>query len=279
MSNLRRVTALLIALLAVGALITYGPGFLADRPRAAPSADRWQAVADARTVLVQVLIGAGAIVSALYAAKTFILSRASQQNDRFASAIESLGNQNSIAVRQGGVHTLYLLTEERQSFWPAAQELLCAFVVERLSLRTQSDSAEAYPDVQAALSALGKRPSFAVGAPMKGPGLENMNLAGFNLMSANLERARLSNSKLQGALLSDAIMSHVYAADAAFEGADLAGADLRNATLTKCNFASANMLKARLDGAHVADAEFANAINMRSGQLRHCTGQPGSAPP
>jgi hypothetical protein len=259
----------------------YGPVYLAVASTTPPEADRWQAVSNARTALVQLLIGSGAVIGGVVAARSLGLTRQSQRNDRFAKAVEHLGNDSSEALRSGGVHTLHLLADEWSSYWPILDDVLTTFIRERLQDRKAIDPAVVttkYRDVQAALTVLGRRPSGQPGSLPRPLHLYHLDLRGFDLSNANFERADLRGAKLHKANLVDAVLQDAIAVETEFNGADLSGATLSCATLTGAVFANANLFNTKLDGADVAGAELGHARNVDKEELAQTHGTPASQP-
>lgn len=112
------------------------------------------------------------------------------------------------------------------------EEVLSAFVRRRTAQRTGDKLA---PDVQSALSALGKRPETVSSRPLD---LSNARLRGIEWPFARLRGALLMDADLRGALL---------------VGADLRGAWLRGADLELANLDAADLRGADLRGARGCD--------------------------
>jgi uncharacterized protein YjbI with pentapeptide repeats len=118
------------------------------------------------------------------------------------------------------------------------------------------------PDVQAALTAIGRRDVTHDRLPV--------DLKGAYLFRADLSGADLSRANLTGA---------------DFTGADFTGAFLAGANLTRANLAGANLTRAHLLRANFTDSQFAaEAVVPRgwrrdpdSGRLKHVGTNPGGA--
>ena len=125
--------ALLVLLLA---LIAYLPAWLlgvrdqgAEVARLSPQ-DRIKAINDLRGVFLQLLAGLGLVLTIYITARTFLLNRQGQVNDRFTKPIEQLGQTGpkKLDVRLGGIYALeQIARDSRELHWPVV-EILCAFL-------------------------------------------------------------------------------------------------------------------------------------------------------
>ena len=196
-----------------------------------------------------------------------MLSRDGQVTDRYAKAIEQLGSEK-LDVRTGGICALERIARDSARDHPAVMEMLAAFIREHsheqwpppgpggrareLSLR---------PDVQAALTAVGRRLTERDIGPVD---LARADLTGANLGGARLTGANLDGSYLTGAELTEAGLAHAVLARADLRAAklvraDLTGADLGGARLTGANLTGANLTSADLADADLADADLTRA--------------------
>jgi hypothetical protein len=98
---------------------------------------------------------------------------------------------------------------------------------------------EPAPDVQAALTALARRPHHKHEHG-------RLNLAQLHLAGANVRNARLQDANLEGAQLQDASLSN-----AKLQGALLSGAQLQHASLSGAQLWGAHLGGAQLQGAHL----------------------------
>jgi hypothetical protein len=218
-------------------------------------ADRVKAVGDARTSFIQLVGAAGFAGGLLYTARTFALSRGTQQADRFVKAIEQTGNDTSEAVRAGGIYSLWLLAQESEAYWPAVETALCAYVRENAKPGLPALA----PDVQIAVMVLGQRPYRAAGTRGSALDLRDAILNGSSLPRANLESVWLENACLDGADLTDAHLVR----------ARLKGASLKDASLMSADLTEADLTSAVLRGANLYRTNFANAI-FKSTDLTGC---------
>jgi hypothetical protein len=237
------------------------------------SVDESKTVNDARVSLIQLLGLIGLVGGFIYSARTFALTRSTQRADRLVKAIGHIGDQNSEAIRVGGVHSLRLLAMEDTQYWPVAEQILSALVRERARAGKPSTA-----DMRAALMVLGDRPVSSSDLHHRPLDLRGAHLRGVNLVGANLEGVWLDGADLAGANLTDAVLKN----------ATLKGADLEGATLSSANFTAANLSGARLKGANfyetmmmaadVTDSHLSGALNLQADQLKTTSGQPASYP-
>jgi hypothetical protein len=165
---------------------------------------------NARLLMVSL---AGALVvgvGLLYTARNYRLAHRGQVTDRFTKALERLGSPE-LYVRIGGIHALAHVMRDSGDHSSDIAEVLVAFVRHRAPRATSDDDArspiyprpslpaEPDPDVQAALTALGRRP-HRPGAQQR-MDLHGLHLQGADLFGAQLEGASLGGAQLQGANL------------------------------------------------------------------------------
>jgi hypothetical protein len=171
-----------------------------DVSRASDDA-RLQAASSFRTAIVAGLAGLAALGSLAMASRTYRLTQQGQLTDRYTKAIEQLGSDKP-DVRLGGIYTLERIARDSAYDRATVAEVLTAFIrgrapwpparpdqpgedtpiTEVLFLRYRA------PDVQAALTVLGRQPSMTESQPL-------------NLSDTDLRRADLSNADLQETML------------------------------------------------------------------------------
>jgi Pentapeptide repeats (8 copies) len=193
------------------------------------AAEQVTATGQFRIALIQVAAAVGAVVALAYTASTYRLANRGQLTERFSKALERLGSEEPY-VRLGGVHALAHVLRESADHHLDVVEVLVAFVRQRTpraahrtgvasqgadtsGVPVPSDRAlpaEPAPDVQAALTALGRRP--------RRPEPRGM----LYLRDLHLASALLGGADLTGALLGGTDLTR-----ARLEGANLAGAQLR----------------------------------------------------
>jgi hypothetical protein len=214
-------------------------------------------------------------------------AQTSQRTERLSKAIEQLAHHEP-QVRLGAVYVLERLAREsRDLHWPIV-ELLCAYVREHAAWEEGRPAARLAPDVQGALSALGRRGgehrrdggmldlnrTDLRGADLKGldlrgaslvevhleeASLAGVQLEGADLRQAHLTRADLVEANLRGANLREAHLEAAYLVEAHLENADLAGAHLEGAYLGGAFLEGADLGSAHLDGAYLYKAHLGGA--------------------
>ncbi len=162
--------------------------------------------------------------------------RATLVGERFEGAALLLASIQ-IGERIAGIALLRALWQDDESgsnpLGEAIEEVLSAFVRRRTGGR--DGETKIAPDVQSALSALGKRPAAFQSRPLD---LSGARLSGVEWPFAHLSGALLVDTDLRGALL---------------VGADLRGTWLRGADLGLANLDDADLRGADLRGARGTD--------------------------
>jgi hypothetical protein len=161
-------------------------------------------------------------------------------------------------VRVGAIYALERAATRSADDHPVVMSVLAAFVREH--------SHPAQPDVQAALTVIGRRASDRDREPidLTGADLARLRLPGADLAGARLARARFRAADLHGAALGGADLTGADLALADLTGADLAGADLTAADLTGARLAGAYLVGATLTRATLAGADLTGALFLRS---------------
>ena len=224
------------------------------RPLAARDAARGRLLA-----LGAGLLAMGALV---VTARSRARSRAGQLAGRYALALGQL-DREELDVRIGGIRALERVARDSPGHHPAVMGMLADFIRERSGQHLpppgpggQAPERSPRPDVQAAITALGRRrterdlgPVDLAGADLTGADLTGADLAGADLGGAVLARADLLAATLVRADLSGADLGGARLTSANLAGADLTGADLADADLTGAGLASAGLTRAELTGA------------------------------
>jgi len=197
--------------------------------------------------------GTDVFAAGVYTARNLTPSRRSseisgreQAADRYAKAVEQLGSGH-LDVRIGGIYALERLAHDSPQAHPAVMEVLTAFVRAQPARHSRRMTP---PDVQAAITAMGRRRSRH--------DRQLVNLDQAELIRANLARANLNYADLTGADLTHADLTH----------ADLTGADLTGANLTGADLTRANLTAAILRGVDLTRANLTRANLASKGQFR-----------
>jgi hypothetical protein len=229
------------------------------------------------------------------------LTREGQITDRFSRAVDQLGS-DKLDVRLGGIYGLERIARDSSKDRGPVTEILTTYVREHSpwppvhqpkdtpglneggtrSVRIRPSSIfplrSSAPDVQAAMTVLGRRPTSVDGTTHSPPaaidgryslGLGNVdlryadlrgaNLEGAWLLKANLQKADLAEAKLRGAMLHYADLRVAFLVGADLTNADLRKADLRGAWAHEADFRGAKLAGADLRGAILGDAVFDGA--------------------
>jgi hypothetical protein len=194
------------------------------------SADaRLQAASGFRTAFVAGLAGLAALGSLAIANRTYRLTQQGQITDRYTKAIEQLGSDN-IEIRLGGTYALERIAKDSAPDGATIAEVLTACIRGRAPWPPQQpdqpDEDMAIdkirflryraPDVQAALTVLGRQPSMTRSQPLN---LSDTDLRRADLSNANLQGARLLGARLQGGNLRGAQLQGVNLDHAQLQGA------------------------------------------------------------
>jgi Pentapeptide repeats (8 copies) len=235
------------------------------------------------TKVAAFLTAATAVAALIFTARSldstrdqYSLSLRGQLSDRFNKSIEALGSKVP-DVQAGGIYSLESLTQDS----PHDKNLrIVVFDLLGTYVRAHTDCSKAGappPDIQAALTVIGRRNNEAFNtfhekidlsnsclnaADLRNALLENASLRWTtltnttfleaHLASADLSRALLDNAYL-GTDLTKAKLPYASLKGASFSGANLTGADLTRANLTGAKLTGANLTGANLTGADLTD--------------------------
>jgi Pentapeptide repeats (8 copies) len=188
--------------------------------------------------------------------------------DRYTKAIEQLGS-NKLDVRIGAIYALERIARDSARDHPTVMEVLAAFIREHSREQWpepepggQAQERSTRPDVQAALTAVGRRDARhdirfrridLSRANLPGASLPFANLAVADLRGADLTGADLTGADLSGANLTRANLSRANLESTHLDFADLIGADLTSAYGGSAILTDANLTGADLTGAYIGD--------------------------
>lgn len=240
-------------------------------------------------------IGAIALAGGLYFTwRNLKVTEDKQVAERFAKAIELLGNEN-IHIRLGAIYALERIANDSDKDYWQVIEVLTAYIRERSPWSSQlakrhrikcqsqqiDEDREISPplptDIQAVLTVLGRRRyTFKDGESLplnlQDSDLRNANLntsqkfQGANFTNANLQDADLENGNFQEAQFTNANLSRVWLRNANLQSAKLRRTVLREAVLTETILKSADLWRAKLEGADLRQAKLQQA-NLQSAIL------------
>ncbi|UBU16594.1 pentapeptide repeat-containing protein [Nonomuraea gerenzanensis] len=283
-------TALLATVLGIYLMaIAWAPRHLINEeifhnPQATLS-DRLNAEQGARLLVTSI---AGALVvfgGLIFTGVNYLLSRRGQITDRFSKALERLGSAE-LYERIGGIYALERVIRDSPSHRDDVTQVLAAFIRARtppaqsdVSIPSQrrrfrwpwqsqsnGNHLPLHPseDVQAALTALGRRPRQGT-RPANGHALRrhvdlsDLHLRGAQLSGMDMRRFKLEGADLRGAALEGADLRDSDISWADLRNARLFGANLRRADLTGINLRNASLVGADLRDTRLGSADLRQA--------------------
>jgi len=201
--------------------------------------------------------------------------------EHMALAVDQLGKDN-LELRLGGIYTLERLARHSENESGPVMEILAAFVRERASWkedRAQQDlPLKLAPDIQAALTVIGRRKHVYKDGETQRLDLRKTDLRRADLSGAHLEGAILSGAHLEGAILNgaylmeailrEARLEHASLIGARLEKAYLSGARLDGAVLREARLTEAFASGARLDGADLLGADLTDVFGLTWEQIK-----------
>ncbi|MEH2432706.1 MAG: pentapeptide repeat-containing protein [Nostoc sp.] len=255
------------------------------------AAKRWEAMD--KSALAANESAKAALKNAEAALKNAYIAQDKQITERFAKAIEQLGNEK-IETRLGAIYTLERIAKDSKDDHWTIMEVLTAFVRENAPLKDFSENntgntdsliivhtrnyqkpkeIEQKPklqtDIQAALIVIGRRnPKNDAknqwldlhNIDIRGADLTKVEMQGANLMEANLQWVVFEEAKLQGAFFSGANLRRAELWEANLQKAVFKGANLQKAYLIEANLQEANLEGANLEGADFDGANLKEAF-------------------
>jgi hypothetical protein len=219
---------------------------------------------DARATLLQGVAGLLLVAGAIATWRQVQVNREGQITERFARAVDHLGSATP-DVRLGGIYTLERIAKDSPAERPTVAAVLGAVVRAHAPWLVGAPGGPEHPsptvdrqlpwlqhrapDVQAAISALGRHP----------PSRDELQLY--------LSRVDLRGAHLPGARLANAMIRHANLARTGMIGADLAGTDLEDTDLRQAYLRSARLTGAKLYRAYLQDTDLRGA-DLRDADLR-----------
>jgi hypothetical protein len=297
----------LLGVVLVGPRLLYPPlsdreldrqGVTGGKDRIELKREQGQLQNDARATLLQALAGGALLLGAYFTwrqvqtgRQQVHLAEQGQITERFTRAIDQLGSAH-LDVRLGGLYALERIARDSPDDRATIGEVLTAYIrghapwPPRLedqppieaAIETVAFLRLRAPDVQAALTVLG-RGHFADPDPdapqldladtdLRRSYLSRADLRRARLYGADLRRARFDDTDLRGATLIRAYLQEAHLLGANLQDAVLHHADLRDADLTDANLAGADLRHANLQGTKL------DGVDLRGARLDG-TGLPG----
>jgi hypothetical protein len=156
-------------------------------------------------------------------------------SNQVAKGFELLGNKDKdTLLRLGGIYALEGVMNTSEQYYKPVLETLCSLV--RDETRTKEGNAAPATEIQAALTAIGRRKRW--------PGVGIMravSLTGSRISKADLSFANLSGAELLGVQLQDAQLNYAHLDRAFLNDADMRGASMQGAILTATRLARADL--------------------------------------
>ncbi|MFB7721265.1 pentapeptide repeat-containing protein [Nocardia sp. NPDC056100] len=206
------------------------------------------------------------------------LARQTAVTDRFAKAVEQLGN-SSLDIRLGGINLLRKLAEDSEPDRVPITQMLAAFVRTHAPNGPECGVGERKPeiDIQTALTVVGSRDETrGERIDLSNTCLAWVDLDGAHLRNVYLHRSNLVNASLDEADLRDATFFdstldgvHAYDADlrgAGFQGVSMRDAGLFGAKLQNAMFSAVDLRKATFGRAELQGAIFGR-VDLRGASL------------
>jgi hypothetical protein len=241
-------------------------------------ANRLEAINNVRSTLINGIGGALVLVGIFFTWQQLRVDKEGDITDRFTNAVEQLGNESS-DVRLGGVYALERMARDSEKDRKQIAEILASYITAHspwplpqedngnnpdsatksakgsssntgTTRPTTSDEdaslAERAPDIQAALTVLGRNGYFSrVTNPLL---VQNVNVRHADMFELDFWGAYFGGSN--------------------FTGAILIGTRLDEARLFSVQFDNANLFHTSFDGAKLCGADFSTAENLDEAYLR-----------
>lgn len=209
-------------------------------------------------------LGAAGAGGLYFTSRTFHLSRTTQITERYAKAVDQLGDP-SPEICIGGIYSLQRIMRDSPEDEQAIMAVLCAFVRRNGKLTgtgrvpwpaEESDRDEFKPSfrLQAALNVLAR------------PGGRRSETVKPNLRDSDLRGARFKGAHLENAVFRRSFLAHAHFTDAYLDGAQLVDTDMTNArfqgaSLKGANLAGAWVTTGALTPAQIDEARGAERIH------------------
>lgn len=199
-------------------------------------------------------------VTGLYfTARGFQLTREGHITERYAKAIEQLGNSNA-DVRIGGIYGLERIARDSKTDRETVVEVLTTFVREHTRSGHQMPAeSEVEADVQAAVTVIGRRPYVDTEThrlDFYHSGLNRVNFRSGNFKGAMFYYSRLDHASFAGANVEEAGLSFCQAEVAAFTRSSARGANFVNAKYVNGWFLAADLTDTDFYGCDLSGSDF-----------------------
>jgi hypothetical protein len=227
--------------------------------------DLVQAQNGVRTAAVALLAGLGAALAAGFSARTYYLSRQSQLDLSYSTAVGQL-DAEQISVQISAISELGRIARRHPSRHQQIMSVLAAFIC---GFEREAHSVVPPLTLQAACDELMQR-------DIKRDGNSRLNLSGADLRQVNLENAQLRRAILRDTQLGGAFLRSGDLREADFTNARAKSTRFDGSQLDDATLDGVDLTAATLDCAHGSKATFVNAIFkdtfMRKAKLVDCPG-------
>lgn len=221
--------------------------------------EQLEAEASLRSSLIQILGGVVLVAGLYFTARGFQLTREGHITERYAKAIEQLGNPNA-DVRIGGIYGLERIARDSKTDRETVVEVLTTFVREHTRSGHQVPAdAKAEADVQAAITVIARRPNAdteTLWLDFYHSGLNGVDFRSGDFKHAMFYYSRLDNASFSGANLEEAGLSFCRARGAAFTRSIARGANFVNAEYVNGWFLAADLADADFYGCDLSGSDF-----------------------
>ena len=236
---------------------------------------------DTRRTWAQILGGAFFLITAYFTWRNLHIAKEGQITERFTKAIDQLGDKEHLEVRLGGIYALERIARDSKKDHWTIMEVLSSYVrvnapwrgkAEKAkeksiskdekskespeSSQTLTDISTPPADIQAILTAIGRRtmahekgelrPIDLTKTDLRNASLHETNFENVNFSGANLSKTNFREANLSKTIFFEAVLCWAYLAEADLRGAYLAGANLMNAIIWVANLHGANLMNADL---------------------------------
>jgi Pentapeptide repeats (8 copies) len=216
-----------------------------------------------RQTLVAAAAGFAAAVGLSFTARTYALSRRSQEVDRFTKAVSLLASEKQ-SERIGGLLTIEYVIRERTTEATGAVDVLCAFVRERSPATTETYNrvrssppfwghrTNSVPDeIQVAMQIIGHNQPLPQRFMLN---LSYIDIRGCGLAGSNFPAVKFFECLMQDVSFVGANLKYCRLDGSVMAGAWLERTDLRRATLRDVDLRGANLTKAQIDASQLLPA-------------------------
>jgi hypothetical protein len=245
---------------------------------------------DLRTTALQAIGGLAVLAGALLAFQQLStdrqkaiddreLTRQGQASERFTTAIGQLGSDRR-EVQLGAIYGLEQIATQAPDNRLAVVEVLVAYLHRRTPqpdkpadplASSVAELRDRAPDVQAALTVLGRR--------KPNPNDPPLDLRGLDLRRADLHGADLSKAKLDGTDLTEADLSGANLSSTKLGLTKLSAATFSGATLIGTSFYEGNLSFAHFSGTDLSQTTDLDVANLRDADADHTTKWPNGIDP